>query len=72
MLFQVEEILLGASRELDSLCDPAFWEAGVDRPLVMCFVFHKYKYKYKYETFWEAGADRRPLVICFHILGDRG
>ena len=43
VLFQVEEILLGASRELDSLCDPAFWEAGVDR----------------------------PLVIRFHILGDR-
>ena len=70
MLFQVEEILLGASRELDSLCDPAFWEAGVDRPLVMCFVFHNYKYKYK--AFWGAGVNRRPLVICFHILGDRG
>ena len=70
MLLQVEEILLGASRELDSLCDPAFWEAGADRPLVMCFVFHNYEYKYK--SFWGAGVIRRPLVICFHILGDRG
>ena len=74
----MEEVLLSAARELNTLCDRAFWATEADSAeVVICFQFNANLFLVLgylgtwYHAFWakEANAisNDAEVAICFHF-----
>ena len=75
----MEEVLLSPARELDSLCDRAFWATEADgAKVVICFQFNANLFLVLwflvlgylgtwYHAFWAKEANGAEVAICFHF-----
>ena len=65
----MEEVLLSAARELDSLCDRAFWATEADgAKVVICFQLNANLFLVLgYHAFWAKEANGAEVEICLHF-----